>query len=294
MDIETVNKIKRLAIIALASDDELIETIVLKGGNAIDIAYHDSSKSVSRTSYDLDFSIEDGDFKEDLESIKQRIEKTLVQTFSENGYVVIDYKFINKPKTIKEPVADFWGGYLVTFKVIGQDEYDKNLGNLDQQRRRAVPLKPDHSSKFELEFSKFEYVADKAAVDVDGYTIYVYTPEMIVFEKVRAICQQLPQYAEVIKSHTPRARARDFYDIYLIIESCGITVDTADNIQLLKHIFEAKRVPLEFIQEIKNNKSIHQDNWESVKDTVSQTEELKDFDFYFNYVVSKFERITFL
>ncbi|WP_162428185.1 nucleotidyl transferase AbiEii/AbiGii toxin family protein [Pontibacter pudoricolor] len=292
MDIGIVNKIKRLAIVALASDDDLIETIVLKGGNAIDIAYHHSTQSVSRTSFDLDFSIEDGDFKDDLESVKQRIHKTLVQTFSENGYVVIDYNFIHKPKTVKEPVADFWGGYLVTFKVVEQQVFEK-ANNFDLQRRLAVPLKPDRSTKFELEFSKFEYVADKTAIDVDGYTIYVYTPEMIVFEKVRAICQQLPQYAEVIKSHTPRARARDFYDIYLIMESCGVVVDAKDNIQLLQHIFDAKRVPVEFIQEIRNNKTIHFQNWDSVKDTVSQTEALREFDFYFNYVVEKFESITF-
>lgn len=78
-------------------------------------------------------------------------------------------------------------GELATFKVIEQEEYDWNLGNLDHQRRLAVPLKPDHSSKFELEFSKFEYVADKAAVDVDGYTIYVYTPEMIVGYRFRQL-----------------------------------------------------------------------------------------------------------
>jgi hypothetical protein len=36
MDIDVVNKIKHLAFIALASDDELSEALVLKGGNAID------------------------------------------------------------------------------------------------------------------------------------------------------------------------------------------------------------------------------------------------------------------
>lgn len=42
MNVELVNKIKRITIIALASDDELMETIVLKGGNAIDLVYRKS------------------------------------------------------------------------------------------------------------------------------------------------------------------------------------------------------------------------------------------------------------
>jgi len=66
------------------------------------------------------------------------------------------------------------------------------------------------------------------------------------------------------------------------------------NIELLKHIFASKKVPVEFIAEIKNNKSIHRDNWESVKDTVAPTEELQDFDFYFNYVVDAYEQIISL
>lgn len=35
MDISIVNRIKRITIIALVSDDTLVEQLVLKGGNAI-------------------------------------------------------------------------------------------------------------------------------------------------------------------------------------------------------------------------------------------------------------------
>lgn len=48
MNIDIVNRIKRIAIIALASDDKLVETLVLKSGNAIDLAYRPSSEKVSR------------------------------------------------------------------------------------------------------------------------------------------------------------------------------------------------------------------------------------------------------
>lgn len=293
MDIDLVNKIKRIAIIALASDDQLVESLVLKGGNAIDLAYRHKSETISRTSYDLDYSIEDGDFSEDEIEISKRIEVTLTQTFLENEFVIIDYKFSNRPKKIREEVAEFWGGYKVEFKVILKKVYDENKDNIEKLRRGAVPIYPDSSSVFELEFSKFEHVGQKVAIDVDGYKIYVYTPEMIVFEKLRALCQQLPEYKEVIASFSPRARARDFYDIHLIMEMHDINPETKENLELIQNIFQAKKVPLHFIKEIRNNKSIHADNWQSVKDTISPYEKLQDFDFYFNFVVQLFEGITF-
>ena len=208
MNIDLVNKIKRIALIALASDDELVEALVLKGGNAIDLAYRPKSDFISRTSYDLDYSIDDGDFSEDEISVSKRIQATLTQTFLECDFVIIDYKFLNKPKKIREEVSDFWGGYKVEFKIIDKNAFDEHKGNIDKLRRGAVSVNPDNSPVFELEFSKFEHVGQKVAIDVDGYKIYVYTPEMIVFEKLRAICQQIPEYKEVITSFTPRARAR--------------------------------------------------------------------------------------
>ncbi|UAY55719.1 nucleotidyl transferase AbiEii/AbiGii toxin family protein [Arachidicoccus terrestris] len=293
MDIELVNRIKRITIIALASDDELMEILVLKGGNAIDLAYQPDSDIVSRTSYDLDYSIFDGDFAEEQQAISDRIEATLRQTFLENNFVVFDYKFLNKPKKISEELIDFWGGYKVEFKVIDKDSYDKNVGNKDKIRRASVPLNPNHSPVFELEFSKFEHVGKKSKIDVDGYKIYVYTPEMIAFEKLRAICQQLPDYRSVIPSFSPRARARDFYDIHLILDLFPINPNTDENKELIANIFEAKKVPLAFIKKIRNNKALHQDNWNSVKDTISQMEKLEDFDFYFNFVLNVFEAVTF-
>ena len=293
MDIDLVNKIKRIALIALASDDKLVEILVLKGGNAIDLAYKPKSDTISRTSYDLDYSIEDGDFNEDEISISKRIEAALIQTFLESDYVIIDYKFLNKPKKIREEVADFWGGYKVEFKVIDKKTYDENKGDIHKVRRAAVSVNPDNSPVFELEFSKFEHVGKKVAINVDGYKIYVYTPEMIVFEKLRAICQQIPEYKEVIASFNPRARARDFYDIHLIMEMHEISPTIKENIELIQNIFQAKKIPTHFIKEIRNNKSIHADNWQNVKDTISPYEKLQDFDYYFDFVVHNFEGITF-
>jgi predicted nucleotidyltransferase component of viral defense system len=293
MIIDLVNKIKRIALIALASDDELVETLVLKGGNAIDLAYKSQIDSISRTSYDLDYSIEDGDFSEDEVTISKRIEATLTQTFLESNFVIIDYKFLNKPKIIRKEVADFWGGYKVEFKVISKEIYNENKGNIDKLRRSAISVYPDNSPVFELEFSKYEHVGQKKAIDVDGYKIYVYTPEMIVFEKIRAICQQIPEYKEVVASFSPRARARDFYDIHSIMEIHKIDPSTKENIELIEHVFQAKKVPTNFIKLIKDNKNIHIDNWKSVIETTDRNEELHPFDYYFDFVLQKFENITF-
>jgi hypothetical protein len=116
---------------------------------------------------------------------------------------------------------------------------------------------------------------------------------MIVFEKIRAICQQIPEYKDVIASFSPRARARDFYDIHLIMGMHEIDPSIKENIELIQHIFQAKKVPTSFIKQIRNNKNLHVDNWKSVIDTTSGYEDLENFDFYFDFVLQKFENITF-
>ena len=47
--------IKKLTIIAMFSDDDLLNRLVLKGGNALDIVY----RLNSRSSIDVDFSMEE-------------------------------------------------------------------------------------------------------------------------------------------------------------------------------------------------------------------------------------------
>ncbi len=293
MDIELVNKIKRLTIIALASDDELVESLVLKGGNAIDLTAHLDEDFMSRTSYDLDYSIQNGDFVEEPSIISKRIEATLSQTFRENGYKVIDFRFLIKPKESNAETAVFWGGYKVEFKIIDYESYADNIKNIENQRRFSIPVNPNNSTKFELEFSKYEFIGQKDLVRVDGYKIYVYTPMMIAFEKLRAICQQIPEYKIHVPSFSPRARARDFYDIFLMMDMHLIEPSTIENIDLIKNIFYSKRVPVEFIKKIRNSRAFHLDNWQSVVDTISYKKHLKDFDYYFEYVLERFEALTF-
>ncbi len=59
MDINKLKEIRRLAIIALFSDDDLMDVFVLKGGNAISLVY----ELDYRASQDIDVSMAD-DFDE--------------------------------------------------------------------------------------------------------------------------------------------------------------------------------------------------------------------------------------
>jgi hypothetical protein len=114
---------------------------------------------------------------------------------------------------------------------------------------------------------------------------------MILFEKIRAICQQTKEYQLIVKRDHQRGRARDFYDIYSIIQNCpGIDIYSYESQQLIKNVFEAKKVPIEFIQLIRNYKSLHVDDFQVVQRTVSVTD-LQSFDFYFDYVIECSERL---
>lgn len=288
LDNNQINFIKKLVVIGLVSDDNLMETLVLKGGNAMTLAYGISTRS----SLDLDFSME-SDFKEEFETIKARIKGTLTRTFLEHNYHLFDFGFRPKPQSVKEEVKDFWGGYEIGFKVISTQNYEKFSGNEDKIRRNAIPINKNNSPTISIDISKFEYVEDKEIMEVDGYRYYVYSLNMIVLEKLRAICQQLPQYSDVIKSKTQRGRSKDFYDIHTILTHFQIDIGTDNFKELLKLVFMAKNVPLDYIKEIKNSKEIHQESFITLKDTISSTEreQLQDFSFYFDFVVKTFENI---
>lgn len=290
-----IEKVKTLTIVALASDDFLMETLVLKGGNAIDLLKPGEKTGLSRASYDLDFSIEE-DFDGDLEDITALIEKTINRTFEENGLKVFDYKFSIKPSKIRNELKNFWGGYAIEFKLITQKEFERLEGNLEKIRRGAIAVRPNQSSKVEIEISKYEYTGDKREVEVEGLKIFIYSPQMMAFEKLRAICQQFPQYTEVIPSHSARPRSRDFYDIHLICEQHEIEVGSDKSVELVGLIFGAKKVPLSYIKDIVANAAVHRQDWQNLLDTLPAAEraEVKPFDHYLQFVIDKFKPFTSL
>lgn len=285
----TFDKLKRLAIAALVADESLLSILVLKGGNAIEIAYD----LTTRGSIDIDFSIE-GDFSElDRTRIERKITSLLKDEFSKEDLYVFDVKLNPRPEKIKEEVKHFWGGYLLEFKIIDKKRFEQLDGAIEAIRREALAL-PSGSTKFTIDISKHEYVKGKRPVDLEGTVVYVYTPEMIVLEKLRALCQQVAGYREVIGSHRSKSRARDFLDIYNMVTSFTIDITSGTNLELCRHIFASKQVPLSYIAGIKDMREFHSQSWQSVLDTVSSREKIKDFDFYFDYVCNLFAEWAYI
>jgi predicted nucleotidyltransferase component of viral defense system len=275
-----LKEIRRLVIIALFADDELMEKFVLKGGNALDIIYNIGARS----SVDIDLSMPD-DFS-DLEDAKARIFRALRDRFDSAGFVVFDEKFQLRPSTMKEGQSPRWGGYQVEFKIADRATYEKYKDDIEALRRNASLVGPEQKRTFRVDISKYEFVEPKEETEIDNYTVYVYTPTMLAVEKLRAICQQMPEYEP---RRNPKPRARDFYDIHAIVMTENITITTPENIELVRNIFAAKSVPLSLIGNIKNVRDYHVIDWPAVEQSVSR--ELKDFVFYFDFVVELAEQL---
>ena len=276
-------EVRRLAITAVFSDDYFFDRVVLKGGNALAIVLGISG----RTSLDLDFSIE-RDFENPAEAA-QRLEAALQHRFASVGMVVFDFSFIPRPFTPREG-APRWGGYIAEFKLLDEIRYEELGDNKEAHRRESMSISPYQQRKFTIELSKYEYTEGNITREIDNFDVRVYTPEMIALEKLRAICQQMPGYS---MNRTPSARARDFFDIYLVHTITGFRIGSLENKNLLRQIFAAKDVPLELLQLIAEQREFHRSDWDSVRLSISN-DSLKDFDFYFDFVVEQVTSLRFI
>lgn len=281
---EQFQEIRKLAIISLFSDDDFMNTFVLKGGNALDLAY----KLVSRSSIDIDVSME-SDFKEDeINQVAERIENLLIKTFKEKNYHVFDFKFLKRPGKQKDETKEFWGGYRVEFKVATEETFKKFNENINELRKNSLVIGKDQKKTFTIDISKFEYCSLKEEKELDDLTIYVYTPLLVIYEKLRAICQQMDEYQEIVHS-SKTSRAKDFFDIYIILENL-VTLDDfykPSNLNILKEVFEVKKVPLELLKKIESQREFHRDTFNVIKDTVYSSIKLESYDYYFDYVIEK-------
>lgn len=282
-DFALAEKVKRLTIVALVSDDAFFDLLVLKGGNAIEY----TGVAPVRKSIDVDFSLDGSlDSLGSIEDIRSRIENLLTIAFSVEGLEVFDVRLDQMPPDLKVDVlGDFWGGYRVRFKVIDGDTA-KRFG-LDQQRKRALSLGKADRKEFSVDLSKHEFCGEKQLKEIDGFNVYVYSERMIVCEKIRAICQQMPEYRRRTHSTSQRPRARDFFDIYHISTAMQIDFCADEFWDTLQQVFDAKDVPLSLLGQIDGHREFHRSDFESVKDTVLATVELNEFDFYVDYLVQK-------
>lgn len=275
-------EVRRLVIVAMFSDEALRKRIVLKGGNALELVH----RVVTRGSIDVDLSIA-GEFA-DLDDTKRRIFQALHRTFETVDLLVFDETFRAVPPELTEDRKTWWGGYYVEFKLIARDRAEALQNSLEQMRRQAEAMDQKQGRKFRVEISKFEYCEGKIPAELDGHTIYVYTEEMCVIEKLRAICQQMPECA---RTH-PTPRARDFYDIYTTVTRRGLDLALPENLELFRHIFTAKRVPLALLRRIGETREFHRPDWASVENAV--VGEVLGFDTYFDFVSEEVSKLDTL
>ena len=286
-DLERIGLLKRRTIIAMFSDDELMEVLVLKGGNALDLIHG----VVVRSSIDLDFSVEVDLPEPGREKMRARFERLLVTALREDGYQAFDVQLHVRPPELSDDLKGFWGGYRLEFKILELEKYAALAGNLEAARRNATPVSHDQSRTFKIDISRVEYCAPKQRKELDGYTIYVYSPLMIACEKIRAICQQMPEYKAIVRSSHATARARDFFDIYALVERFGLDLGSAESLETVRQMFAVKRVPRRLIGEILTYRDFHRQGFASVRATVKPGVKLRDFDFYFDYVLALTEKL---
>jgi predicted nucleotidyltransferase component of viral defense system len=271
------DRVRSLAIGAVFSDSFFFDRVVLKGGNAIALAYDMSN----RTSLDIDLSIE-FDFS-DLDEASQRLERACARHFLPAGFTIFDFKFLPRPSVVQLG-KEKWGGYQAEFKVVTTDTYLRLKSDLNSLRRSSMVVGPDEMRKVRIDLSKYEYVAGKILRDFEDGTIYVYSPMMLAVEKLRAICQQMPAYS-MRRNACPRAR--DFFDITTLVVRGGVYLASSEAAALARNIFDAKAVPLQLLSQVNQTREFHRPDWDSVR--LSSNEELPEFDYFFDYVCHEIE-----
>lgn len=266
--------VRRVAIRAMAEAGREIGLLVLKGGNALAIVYGIGG----RTSLDLDYSLA-SDFA-DVRIAEERIAAHLAASFRDAGFSVFDVRFLLRPP---EPEAEWWGGYEVQFKL--SPAADAGL-DLEARRRTATVVGLAQERIFKIQISRHEYVGDALEEEVDGVPIAVYSPALLAAEKLRAICQQMPEYPY---THHRRARARDFFDIRSICQESSVDLASSGNVALVAKVFAAKKVPLDLLTRIEGSREFHRPDWPAVQGAVRSLE--GGFDLYFDFVVEVCRRL---
>lgn len=269
---------------AVVSDDELMNTLVLKGGNALALAHSISTRS----SLDLDFSME-SDFH-DPEGIKTRMQRALEREFKTYEIEVFDFQWNPKPSPKHPTTPAWWGGYQVEFKLTSAKAAAASKG-IQHKRTTALTIDPGSQNRtFTIDISKYEYVAPKIAMELDHYTVFVYTLQMIALEKIRAICQQMPEY-EHMPARLKRPRPRDFFDIYTIALVENIDLASEKAAASLGLVFKAKDVGLELLNKIDGQETyqFHEEGWQAV---VASAKPREGFRFYFDFVCNVVSRYS--
>lgn len=279
------DEIRNTIVTSIFSNDDLLDILTLKGGNAMKLL-----ELTNRESSDLDFSITEGKrLSKEVEGVQ--IEEQLSQSFEENGYKVISLKFSDKPLKRKVITPPYWGGYQIEFSIISLNKFH-DLNERQKANINAYAESIEHGKKkIKIDLSFEEYTEPRIETKLNDFTIYLYSPLMIVYEKIRASCQQLPEY----KLGTEKARARDLYDIYTMLThkkqlDLKDEVFNESNFYIIQKMFELKNVDLSLMLQLGTIKNELKSDYENnVIPQIPGNQESPDFEFLFSYNTEIFE-----
>jgi predicted nucleotidyltransferase component of viral defense system len=272
-------RLREIVVLAVADDDFLMERLVLKGGTALELVHLPGV----RASVDVDYSME-GDLasKSQVVDMGRRLERAIRTRMEASGFEVFDLTFEAKPSSATP--GSRWGGYELQFKVIAKADFDRLKGHPEAASREAIELDAAHNRRFFVQISKYEYCKDKQLALVEGHQLYVYSLPLMVAETLRAICQQLPEY-KLIGERRRRPRARDVFDVRRLVEEKSLNLPAVpEQREMVKLVFGAKEVPLEFLARVEELREFFRPDWADVMVTVGAGLAPGEFDEYFDFV----------
>lgn len=228
----TIEEVIREAILAVFSSPHLRPMLFLKGGAALRLL----EPGQPRLSLDIDFSTDTT--IGDPESFFGEMATALQDHFFKLGLDAIDARHVRRPRRPRAGRDGFWGGWVFSFKLSPHSDADESL---EKRIRQAMIPTGSHSSKIEIQLSEHEYCEIIDTIKMGQVEINLYSPALMVLEKIRAICQQHPAYRFSLNKN----RARDFFDIFTLLKTQRndpkFILDLAYHIDA---VFEAKQVPL--------------------------------------------------
>jgi hypothetical protein len=71
------------------------------------------------------------------------------------------------------------------------------------------------------------------------------------------------------------------------MDNFAIDFESPPNLDLLRNVFDAKKVPLSLIGKIVHYREYHRPDFASVEATLKPNIQLETFDFYFDYLVDR-------
>lgn len=288
-------QIRNTVITSIFSNDILLDKLTLKGGNALEF-----QGVTDRASQDIDFAITEG-VNFNCEKYGPMIKKSLIDGFAAAGYEVINFKLDVRPQKKSKVIEQYnskidfedivWGGYHIKFGIIQKEKYESLIENHVENIGAHAETTWENKKNIEIDLSKEEYTDPREEKELDGYTIYIYTPIMLVYEKIRASCQQLPQYT----IGSSKERARDLSDIYgIIIQTDNLYEQILDpqNIYILKKMFILKGVDFKLLTKLSSYKEeLAKDYISNVLPQIRSDKNKQDFDFIFSFAETLFKKV---